>query len=83
MIDTVTDETRREQLSRPGSMKLSINVANEIGDRLRRTAFDRRVSESSIVEVALSALFDGRDEEALAEVLREGGASLRRKSVAA
>jgi predicted transcriptional regulator len=83
MVETITDETPREEPPRPGTMKLSINVASEIGDRLRRTAFDRRVSESSIVEVALAALFEGRDEGALAEVLREGGATLRRTRVAA
>jgi predicted transcriptional regulator len=63
----------------PNTMKLSINVAHEIGHRLRRLAFDRRVSESSIVEVALQALYADRDDHALAHVLREGGASLRRK----
>lgn len=83
MIDTVTDETPREEPSRPGTMKLSINVAHEIGDRLRRLAFDRRVSESSIVEVALQALYADRDDHEMAHVLREGGATLRRKRVAA
>jgi predicted transcriptional regulator len=85
MIDTVTDETERNAIVTPpsGTMKLSINVSHEIGNRLRRLAFDRRVSESSIVEVALAALYADRDDADLAQVLREGGASLRRKRVAA
>ena len=58
-------------------------MADEIGDRLRRLAFERRVSESSIVEVALQALYADRDDVALAEVLREGGATLRRSRVPA
>jgi hypothetical protein len=83
MIDTVSDESRREEAPAPNAMKLSINVSREIGNRLRRLAFDRRVSESSIVEVALQALYADRDDHALAHVLREGGATLRRKRVAA
>lgn len=92
MTETITDESPPrmgnlvnyvENPATPNTMKLSINVAHEIGNRLRRLAFDRRVSESSIVEVALQALYADRDDHALAHVLREGGASLRRKRVAA
>jgi predicted transcriptional regulator len=83
MTEVITDESPGRESATPGTMKLSINVANEIGERLRRLAFDRRVSESSIVEVALQALYADRDDHALAHVLREGGASLRRKRVAA
>jgi predicted transcriptional regulator len=83
MTEVITDESPGRESATPGTMKLSINVAHEIGERLRRLAFDRRVSESSIVEVALQALYADRDDHALAHVLREGGASLRRKRVAA
>ena len=91
MTEVITDESPPrigtlvnyvENPATPITMKLSINVAHEIGHRLRRLAFDRRVSESSIVEVALQALYADRDDHALAHVLREGGASLRRKRVA-
>ena len=83
MIDTVTDEAARTDAPAPNTMKLSINVSHEIGNRLRRLAFERRVSESSIVEVALQALYADRDDHQMAHVLREGGATLRRKRVAA
>lgn len=62
-----------------GTMKLSINVSEDLGTRLRTLAFNERVSESSIVEVALALFYEGGDDEALAEMLRSRGASLRRK----
>ena len=62
-----------------GTMKLSINVAEDLGTRLRTLAFNERVSESSIVEVALALFYEAGDDEALAEQLRARGASLRRK----
>jgi hypothetical protein len=62
-----------------GTMKLSINVAEDLGSRLRTLAFNERVSESSIVEVALALFYEAGDDEALAELLRSRGASLRRK----
>ena len=62
-----------------GTMKLSINVAEDLGSRLRTLAFNERVSESSIVEVALALFYEAGDDEVLAELLRARGASLRRK----
>ncbi len=61
------------------TMKLSINVAEDLGARLRRLAFDLRVSESSIVEVALGLLYEAGDDHVIADILRLRGASLRRK----
>jgi len=61
------------------TMKLSINVAEDLGARLRRLAFDLRVSESSIVEVALGLLYESGEDNDIAEILRSRGASLRRK----
>jgi hypothetical protein len=61
------------------TMKLSINVAEDLGARLRRLAFDLRVSESSIVEVALGILYETGEDTEIAEILRSRGASLRRK----
>ncbi len=60
------------------AVKLSVNVTREVGLRLRRIAFDERVSESSIVEIALEGLFGNRSDAQLGTYLREKGASLRR-----
>ena len=59
--------------------KLSVNVSYEVGQRLKRLAFEQRLSESSIVEVALMLLFGRGDDEHLGVFLRQRGASLRRK----
>jgi len=63
----------------PPTVKLSVNVSEEIGSRLRQIAFDQRLSESSIVEVALGLLFRRSDGPSLGTVLRQHGATLRRK----
>ena len=61
-----------------GAVKLSVNVTRDVGIRLRRIAFDERVSESSIVEIALNGLFTEMSDAQLGEFLRSQGASLRR-----
>jgi hypothetical protein len=63
----------------PDLVKLSVNVSGEIGSRLREIAFQQRLSESSIVEVALGLLFRRSDGSSLGTVLRQHGATLRRK----
>jgi hypothetical protein len=63
----------------PDLVKLSVNVSGEIGTRLREVAFQQRLSESSIVEVALGLLFRRSDGPSLGSVLRQHGATLRRK----
>jgi hypothetical protein len=63
----------------PEAVKLSVNVSEEIGTRLRQVAFEQRLSESSIVEVALGLLFRRSDGPLLGTVLRQHGATLRRK----
>ena len=61
------------------SVKLSVNVSASVGQRLRRIAFEERVSESSIVQIALRLMFDGiRADETAGEFLREHGAWVRR-----
>jgi predicted transcriptional regulator len=63
------------------TVKLSVNVSADVGMRLRRFAFEERLSESSIVEIALNQLFARNPSEAtLAKFLREHGASLRRRA---
>jgi hypothetical protein len=59
-------------------VKLSVNVSGSIGKRLRKVAFEERLSESSIVEIALDSLFARTSEANLGKYLREHGASLRR-----
>jgi len=61
------------------AVKLSVNVSTEVGGRLRKLAFDERLSESSIVEIALSQLFGKNPNDgALGRFLRDHGATLRR-----
>lgn len=62
------------------AIKFSINISANVGFRLRDTAFDERLSESSIVEVALTELFAGVPREDLGNFLRKHGAVLRRPS---
>jgi hypothetical protein len=52
----------------------------EIAERLRHFAFRERISESAVIEYSLRAFFDGGDDSALGQHLRERGAGLRRKS---
>jgi hypothetical protein len=59
-------------------IKLSINVSAETGNRLRRIAYGERLSESSIVQIALTLMFDKMTDATVGEFLREQGASLRR-----
>jgi hypothetical protein len=59
--------------------KLSLNVSHEISERLRSLAYSHRLSESSIVEVALTMFFARGDDALLGAILKELGASLRRK----
>ncbi len=60
------------------AIKLSVNVSSAIGRRLRKVAFEERLSESSIVEIALATLFTRTSDANLGKYLRERGASLRR-----
>ncbi len=59
--------------------KLSVNVTGEVGSRLHELAFQGRVSESSIVDIALRDLFKRGNNIVLVELLRDRGATLRRK----
>ena len=60
------------------AVKLSVNVSSDVGMRLRKIAFDERLSESSIVEIALEALFGKSSDGQIGKFLRDNGASLRR-----
>jgi hypothetical protein len=59
--------------------KLSVNVNHDISERLRNLAYVHRLSESSIVEVALTMFFARGDDELLGVMLKQLGAVLRRR----
>jgi len=59
--------------------KLSVNVSHDISERLRSLAYSHRLSESSIVEVALTMFFARGDDQVLGVMLKQLGAVLRRK----
>jgi len=63
---------------KPALRKLSINVSQEIGLRLRRLAFEQDVSESSIIEIALREFLDHGPRRGWESALRQKGATLRR-----
>jgi hypothetical protein len=60
------------------SVKLSVNVSHNVGSRLRKVAFEERLSESSIVEISLALLFSKSTDAQIGKFLRDRGASLRR-----
>ena len=59
--------------------KLSVNVGHDISERLRSLAYTHRLSESSIVEVALAMFFARGDDALLGAMLKQLGATLRRR----
>jgi|SRR5450755_3343324 hypothetical protein len=63
----------------PSATRLSVNISSEISKRLRLLAHTHRLSESSIVEVALAMFVARGDDAALGLLLRKLGATLRRK----
>lgn len=62
------------------ALKFSINLSSEVGSELRRIAFEERVSESSIIEIALRHLFRKVSSDRLGVFLKQNGACLRRCS---
>lgn len=62
------------------ALKFSINLSAEVGSELRRIAFEERVSESSIIEIALRHLFRRVSSDRLGVFLKQNGACLRRRS---
>lgn len=73
-----TEQVAGRTIAVSGAVKLSVNVSNDIGSRLRKIAFDERLSESSIVEISLDMLFAKSTDAQIGKFLRERGASLRR-----
>lgn len=62
------------------AQRFTVNLSGEIATQLREMASMHRVSESSIVEVALRHLFRRVSGPALGAFLRDRGACLRRRS---
>lgn len=66
--------------SAANALKFSVNLSDDVGNDLRRIAFENRVSESSIIEVALRQLFGRISKERLGAFLAQNGACLRRRT---
>ncbi|MBV8197309.1 MAG: hypothetical protein JO263_04185 [Candidatus Eremiobacteraeota bacterium] len=62
------------------AQRFTVNISADVGIELREVATTHRVSESSIVEIALRQLFLRISAPALGTFLRERGACLRRRS---
>jgi hypothetical protein len=62
------------------AVKFSVNISSDVGLELKRIAFENRVSESSIIEIALRQLFGRVSKDRLALFLRQNGACLRRRA---
>lgn len=77
---TLTAELRPEIGESANALKFSINISAEVGAELRRIAFEERVSESSIIEIALRQLFRKVSPDRLGMFLKQNGACLRRRS---
>jgi len=72
--------TPEPTLSPPATRsKLSVNVSHHISERLRSLAYNYRLSESSIVEVALTIFFARGDDALLGLLLKQLGATRRSK----
>jgi hypothetical protein len=61
------------------TQKFSINLSGEVGSKLKRIAFEERVSESSIIEIALRQLLLRVPSERIGAFLKLNGACLRRR----
>lgn len=60
--------------------RFTVNLSAEVGDELRRIAHEQRVSESSVIEIALRQMLRRISGDALGAFLRQNGACLRRRS---
>jgi hypothetical protein len=60
--------------------RFTVNISADVARQLRQIAFDHRVSESSIIEIALRQLLRHVNPAALGSFLRQNGACLRRRA---
>lgn len=77
---TATQPLPAEVGTPSNALKFSVNLSNDVGNELKRTAYEYRVSESSVIEIALRQLFRHVSSESLGTFLKENGACLRRRS---
>jgi hypothetical protein len=61
------------------AQRITVNLAGDVGEELHNIASRYRVSESSIVEIALRQLFRRITPAALGAFLRDHGGCLRRR----
>jgi hypothetical protein len=61
------------------AQRFTVNLAGDVAIELRQSAEEVRVSESSIVEIALRQLFRSVNPTSLGAFLREHGGCLRRR----
>ena len=72
-------ETLSQRIGDPqNSQRFTVNLSAEIGRELRKIADRHRVSESSVVEIALRHLLRRVSDHGLGTFLRDRGACLRR-----
>lgn len=60
--------------------RFTVNLSADVGNELRRISQQHRVSESSIIEIALRQMLRRVAGDALGAFLRQHGACLRRRS---
>ena len=75
-----TSAIRVEIGNAENAARFTVNLAGDVAEQLRNIAHENRVSESSIVEVALRQLFTRVRPPVLGAFLREHGACLRRRA---
>ena len=59
--------------------RFTVNISEDVARQLRQVAYEHRVSESSVIEVALRQLLRRISPAALGAFLRQNGACLRRR----
>jgi hypothetical protein len=70
-----------EQIGTPrDAQRFTVNIASDVAEELRSIGQKYRVSESSVVEIALRQLFRRVGQASLGSFLREHGACMRRRS---
>jgi hypothetical protein len=62
------------------AQRFTVNIAADVAGELRAAAAKHRVSESSVVEIALRQLFRRVGAPSMGAFLREHGACLRRRN---
>jgi hypothetical protein len=62
------------------AIRFTVNISADIASQLRQIAFEHRVSESSVIEIALRQLIRRVTPSALGAFLRQNGACLRRRA---